>query len=262
MLDSRFNLDGKYGLIVGLANNHSIAFGCFKACINAGSSLAVTYQSEKSKEYVDAAVAPWLSSRQLQALMVCDLNDVEQVQKLFLEIRNKMPRLDFLIHSVAFAPAADLKGRVIDCSANGFLEAMRVSCYSLIQLSKYAEPLMTAGGSIVTMSYYGSEKVIPNYNIMGPVKAALEATVRELASELGSARIRVNAISPGPIKTRAAGGLPDLEGLMADAVEKSPGHRLVTIDEVGALAAFMVSDAAMAITGTTTYVDAGYHIMA
>ncbi len=264
MNESLFSLHGKTGLVVGLANNASIAMGCIRQFLSAGASLAVTYQNAAAKPYAESALKPLYSEYdgQLKIFSPCDVADQNQIDSLFTEIKNKMGRLDFMVHCVASAPPHDLHGRVIDCTRDGFLAAMDVSCYSFIRLAKSAEQFMPGGGSIITLSYYGAEKVIPNYNMMGPVKAALESAVRELASELGQKNIRVNAISPGPVPTRAASGLVDFKGLQRQAIDKSPGHRLVNIDEIGATAVFLVSDGSKAITGTTTYVDAGYHIMA
>lgn len=247
---------------MGIANTHSIAFGAAQKFIEAGAEIAVTYADSVSEPFVRKAVQPWLEAQTAPIFLPCDVRKQDQMEALFEAIRKKWGRLDFLLHSIAFAPRADLHGRVIDSSATGFAEAMDISCHSFIRVAKLAEPLMQAGGSMLTISYYGGEKVVPNYNLMGPVKAALEAVVRELASELGPSNIRVNALSPGPIETRAASGLVDFAGVMQDAVQKSPEHRLVDIAEVGAFAAFLVSDFAKALTGTIHPIDAGYHIMA
>ena len=257
-----FSLHGKKGLILGIANAQSIAFGCARAAIASGAVLAVNYQNEKSLPFVRAAVEPWIKSAAVDIFEPCDLLRCDQIDRLFDDISRRWGRLDFVIHSVAFAPQIDLHGRVLDCSRDGFLTAMDVSCYSLVKIAKMAEPLMTDGGSIVTMSYYGGEKVVPEYNLMGPVKAALDAVVRELASEMGGQKIRVNAIAPGPIFTRAASGIANFQNIASEAVKRSPEHRLATIDEVGGVAVFLVSEASRAITGTVTHVDAGYHIMA
>ncbi len=192
--------------------------------------------------------------------MPLDVTDENQCAALFGKIRQEWGRLDFILHSIAFAPKADLQGRVTDSSGEGFKTAMDISCHSLIRLARAAEPLMTAGGSILTMSYYGSEKVMPHYGIMGPVKAALEASVRYLAVELGPKNIRVNALSPGPVKTRAASGLAEFDKLMEKSANEAPLHQLVTIEQIGEAAVFLLSDKARHITGQITYVDNGYNI--
>ena len=194
------------GLIVGVANKDSIAWGCTKGLYQGGCELAITYQNEKTKEYVQ----PLVDSISCPIFMPLDVRNDVQLDALFQRIQTHWGNLDFIIHAIAFAPKSDLQGRVVDCSRDGFITAMDISCHSFIRLAKAAEPLMKDGGSLITMSYYGAKKVVKNYNLMGPVKAALETTVRYLAVELGSKKIRVNAISPGPIKTRAASGLADL----------------------------------------------------
>lgn len=244
------------GLIVGVANKDSIAWGCAKILHEAGSKLAITYQNEKTKEYVQ----PLVNSISCPIFMPLDVRDDVQLEDLFQRIETQWGKLDFIIHAVAFAPKSDLQGRVVDCSRDGFMMAMDVSCHSFIRLAKAAEPLMHAGGSLITMSYYGAEKVVKNYNLMGPVKAALETTVRYLAMELGSKKIRVNAISPGPINTRAASGLADFDQLMEKAANEAPLSQLVTIDAIGDMTAFLVSAKAQYITGQIIYVDGGYNI--
>lgn len=244
------------GLIVGVANEHSIAWGCAKVLHETGAQLAITYQNEKTKSYVEPLVARVSSP----IFMPLDVTNEEQLEHLFQTIKTNWGSLDFIIHAVAFAPKADLHGRVVDSSRDGFMVAMDISCHSLIRLAKVAEPLMTNGGSIITMSYYGAEKVVNNYNLMGPVKAALETSVRYLAMELGSKKIRVNAISPGPVNTRAASGLADFDQLMEKAAKEAPLHQLVTIDAIGEAAAFLISNKARYITGQVLYVDGGYNI--
>ena len=251
-------LRGRRGLVVGIANEHSIAFGCAAKLRAFGAELAVTYLNEKSEPYVRPL------AEELKASLVLPL-DVErpgQLEAVFDRIRETWGRLDFVIHSIAFAPRADLHGRVVDCSSAGFLQAMRVSCYSFIEMSRLAEPLMTEGGTLLTMSYYGADKVVNNYNMMGPVKAALEASTRYLAAELGEKGIRVFAVSPGPLKTRAASGIAQFDELVDAAVSRAPAHRLVEIAEVGRVVAFLVGGAASGMTGDTIYVDAGLHIVA
>ncbi|CEK11554.1 enoyl-ACP reductase FabI [Legionella hackeliae] len=244
------------GLIVGIANEDSIAWGCADVLKKAGAELAITYQSEKAKPHV-ASLAERLAC---PIFMPLDVTNDEQLQQLFQTIQTTWGQLDFVIHAVAFAPKADLQGRVVDCSREGFLLAMDISCHSLIRLAKAAEPLMKNGGSIITMSYYGSEKVVKNYNLMGPVKAALETSVRYLAVELGSKKIRVNALSPGPVKTRAASGLADFDSLMEKAANEAPLHQLVTLESIGNASLFLVTDASKYITGQVIYVDGGYNI--
>lgn len=244
------------GLIVGLANDQSLAWGCARALKAAGGELAVTYQNEKAQRHV----TPLAETLGATILMPLDVRDERQMAALFETVAARWGRLDFLLHSIAFAPKADLHGRVTDSSAEGFATAMDISCHSLIRLARHAEPLMAAGGSILTMSFYGAEKVVPGYGIMGPVKAALEASVRYLAAELGPQGIRVNALSTGPVKTRAASGLSHFDALIEKASEHAPLHQLVTIEQIGEAAAFLLSDKARYISGQTIYVDAGYSV--
>ncbi|WP_262298283.1 enoyl-ACP reductase FabI [Microvirga sesbaniae] len=251
-------LEGKVGLVVGIANDQSIAAGCAYAFQAAGASLAVTYLNEKARPYVE----PVAKSVDAAIFEPLDVETDEQLEALFSTIEARWRRLDFLLHSIAYCPKADLQGRVTDCSREGFAQAMDISVHSLIRLTRRAEPLMSAGGSILTMSYYGAEKVVDHYNIMGPVKSALEATVRYLAAELGPKGIRVNALSPGPLRTRAASGISHFDEIINEAQARAPEHRLVTIEEVGAIAACLASDASQSMTGNTAHVDAGYHIMA
>ena len=251
------NLNGKRGLVVGIANDHSIAWGCARALYEAGAELAVTYLNEKALKHV----APLASHVNASMLLPLDIEDDTQLDAVFAEIDAKWGSFDFVIHSIAFAPMADLHGRVVDSSRDGFSKAMDVSCHSLIRLARYAETRMPKGGSIITMTYEGANRVAPHYGIMGMAKAALEAATRGLAAELGAKQITVNAISPGPIATRAASGIQDFDSLMQDSMEKDPMHRLVTIEEVGGLAAFLASDAGRGITGDIIPVDAGRHII-
>jgi enoyl-[acyl-carrier protein] reductase I len=251
-------LTGKKGLIFGIANEHSVAYGCARAYRAAGADLAVTYLNEKAERYV----RPLAEELESQLTLPCDVQQPGQLEAVFEQIGAQWGRLDFLLHSIAFAPREDLHGRLVDCSLQGFSAAMDVSCHSFIRMAKLAEPLMQeAGGCLLTVSYYGAEKVIPNYGVMGPVKSALESVVRYLAAELGRQSIRVHALSPGVMKTRAASGIAGFDDLMAKSAERTPGPELASIDDIGALAAFLVSDAAKALTGNTHYVDAGYHIM-
>lgn len=248
-------LQGKKGLVVGIANDSSIAWGCAEAFRKNGAELAVTYLNEKAEKYV----RPLAEKLQSPIIMELDVTSPQQQEALFAAIKEKWGRLDFILHSIAFAPKADLTGRVTDCSVEGFCQAMDISCHSLIRLAKSAEPLMKDGGSIITMSYYGAEKVVTHYNLMGPVKAALESTAKYLAAELGQQKIRVNALSTGPVKTRAASGLTDFDRLMEESAAKAPLHQLVTLEQIGQMAAFLVSDNAQQVTGQTIYVDAGYN---
>lgn len=249
-------LKNKKGLVVGIANDGSIAWGCAKAFQGHGAQLAVTYQNDKAGEYV----RPLAETLHAPICMKLDVTKAEEQDALFEAIATKWGRLDFLLHSIAFAPKADLQGRVLDSSSEGFKTAMDVSCHSLIRLAKAAEPLMKDGGSILTMSFYGAEKVVKDYNLMGPVKAALESSVKYLSAELGQQLIRINAISTGPVKTRAASGLADFDKLMESAAQKAPLHQLVTLEQIGEMAAFLVSDNARQVTGQTIYVDAGYNV--
>jgi enoyl-[acyl-carrier protein] reductase I len=249
-------LAGKKGLVVGIANDASIAWGCAKAFRDHGAELAVTYLNEKSKTFVD----PLAQKLGASICMKLDVTQQHEQDALFAEIAYKWGKLDFLLHSIAFAPKVDLQGRVVDSSREGFSQAMDISCHSLMRLTKAAEPLMKAGGSILTMSYYGAEKVVTHYNIMGPVKAALESSVKYLSSELGRQHIRVNALSTGPVKTRAASGLADFDKLMEDTAHKAPLHQLVTLEQIGEMAAFLVSDNSRQVTGQVIYVDAGYNV--
>jgi enoyl-[acyl-carrier protein] reductase I len=251
------DLKGKKGLIAGVANADSIAYGCVRAAHAAGAELLVAYGHPKAEPHV----RPLLAEIGHPPAVLCDVTDETQMQALFEQARTLWGKLDFLVHSIAFAPKEDLHGRLIDCSSAGFHTAMEVSCFSFIRMAKLAEPLMRDGGCLLTMSYLGAEKVVENYNLMGPVKAALESAVRYLANELGPQGIRVHALSPGPLRTRAASGIAEFDKLMERAAQRSPMKRLVSIDDVGATAAFLASDAASALTGLTLYVDAGYQIM-
>lgn len=242
------------GLIVGLANEHSIAWGCAKAFHEMGAELAVTYLNEKTRGFTE----PLMAKIKAPLYLPLDVTSDEQTKAVFDTITQKWGKLDFLLHSIAFAPKDDLQGRVVDCSSAGFQMAMDISCHSLIRLARHAEPLMKDGGSIMTMSYYGAEKVIDNYNLMGPVKAALESSVRYLAHELGPQKIRVNALSPGPVLTRAASGLSHFDTLMEKAAKEAPIHQLVSLEQIGEAAAFLASDKSRNITGQTIYVDNGY----
>lgn len=251
------SLENKKGLVLGIANEHSIAYGCARAMHTEGAELAVTYLNDKAEPYV-RPLAEGLDSPLIAA---CDVTVPGQLEALYERIAATWGRLDFALHCIAYAPKADLHGRVVDCSRDGFSLAMDVSVHSFIRMARLAEPLMKEGGSLISMTYYGAEKVVDFYNLMGPVKAALEATTRYMAAELGAKGIRVNTISPGPLKTRAASGIEHFDELMEKAAARAPEHRLVSIADVGAVASFLASDKARSITGDIVYVDAGYHVM-
>ena len=250
-------LKGKKALVTGIANDQSIAWGCAKAFRLLGADLAITYLSEKAKPYVE----PLAKSLDAAILMPLDLRVDGQLEAVFAKLHRDWGTLDLLLHSIAFAPKEDLQGRVVDCSKEGFRLAMELSCWSFIRMAKLAEPLMSRGGALFTMTYYGSQMVVEHYNMMGPVKAALESATRYMAAELGPKGIRVHAISPGPLKTRAASGITEFDQLLQKAQEKAPARSLVSIDDVGIAVGFLATDAAKLITGETLYIDGGYHIM-
>ncbi|MDE1918603.1 MAG: enoyl-ACP reductase FabI [Sphingomonadales bacterium] len=252
------DLTGKRGLIVGIANDKSIAAGCAQAFAACGARLGITYLNDKAKDWV-APVAEHLNA---EWIAPCDVREPGQLEELFAKVEREWSGLDFLLHSIAFAPREDLHGRVTDSSAEGFGMAMDVSCHSFLRMAKLAEPLMKDGGCLLCVTFYGSERVVAHYNLMGPVKAALESATRYVAAELGPKGIRAHAISPGPIATRAASGIDRFDELLARAAADTPGHRPVEIEDVGALAAFLVSDAARRITGTIIPVDNGQHLLA
>lgn len=251
-------LKGAKALVTGIANEHSIAYGCAKAFRELGADLAITYLNEKSRGYVEPL------ARELEAalFMPLDVTRQEEVDALFARIGQEWGGLDILVHSLAFAPKEDLQGGLLACSAEGFGQAMDISCHSLIRLARAGAPLMQNGGTIFTMTYYGADKVVPNYNVMGPVKAALEASVRYLAYELGPRRIRVHAISPGPLQTRAASGLKDFDRMLGEAAQRAPLGELVDIMDVGYTCAFLATPLARRLSGETLYVDGGVNIMA
>lgn len=251
-------LKGRRGLVVGVANGDSIAFGCAAKLRAFGADIALTYLNDKARPHVE----PLAQQLDASLLMPLDVMQPGQMAAVFEQIRDTWGSLDFVIHSIAFAPRDDLHGRIVDCSQAGFLQAMQVSCHSFIEMAHHAEPLMNPGGALITMSYYGADKVVNNYNLMGPVKAALESSVRYMAKELGEKDIRVFAVSPGPLRTRAASGIGHFDELIDMAVTRSPGHRLVDIAEVGRTVAFLVGGGASGMTGDVVYVDAGLHIMA
>jgi enoyl-[acyl-carrier protein] reductase I len=250
-------LDGKKGLVVGIANATSIAWACAQAFKQAGAELAATWQGERARPHVQ----PLLQELGVDIQLPLDVTDDAQLLTVFDTIAQRWGQLDFVLHSVAFAPQHDLHGRVVDCSRQGFAQAMDISCHSFVRMAQLAEPLMNQGGSLMTMSYLGAQEVIPSYGMMGPVKAALESCVRYLAAELGPRGIRVNAISPGPLATRAASGLADLGAMIDDSQRRSPLKQELTVHDVGPVCAFLASDGARAISGTTQFVDGGFHVL-
>ncbi|WP_072369489.1 enoyl-ACP reductase FabI [Hyphomicrobium sp. NDB2Meth4] len=252
------DLAGKRGLVVGIANEHSIGAGCARAFREAGADLAVTYLNEKAEPFV-RPVADELSA---ELVGPCDVRIAGQLEAVFDGITKRWGRLDFLLHSIAFAPREDLHTSLVNCSADGFATAMNVSCHSFIRMAKLSLPLMTSGGCLMTVSFYGADKVVENYNLMGPVKAALESSVRYLAADLADKSIRVHAISAGPVKTRAASGIERFDELLDEVRKHTPAKKLVSIEEIGKVAAFLASDAGSPLTGSVTYADAGFHIMA
>ena len=249
-------LENKVGMIFGVANKRSIAWACADACLNHGARLAFTFQGERLREYIED-----LTENIDTILIPCDVSDQAQVDAAFEAVDKKYGRLDFLIHSIAYAPREALEGDFSATTRDAFRTALEVSAFSLTQLAFAAQPLMKDGGSIVTMSYYGSEKVVMNYNVMGVAKAALESSVRYLAADLGKSNIRVNAISAGPINTLSARGVKGMGAMLAYVAQRSPLQRNVKAADVGNTALFLVSDLSSAITGETIYVDCGYNIM-
>ncbi len=252
-----FSLEGSKALVVGIANDQSIAWGCAKALRDQGAALAVTYLNTKAEPHV----RPLAEALGAEIVMPLDVGDPAQLDALFAEIAARWGRLDTLVHSIAFCPRQDLHGRVVDCSAEGFGVAMDVSVHSFLRMIGRAEPLMPQGGTCMTVSFYGAEKVVDHYNIMGPVKAALEATVRYAAAELGPKGISVHALSPGPLRTRAASGIAEFDELLERAAQRAPTHQLATIEDVGAYAAFLASREASNLTGGVHAIDGGYSIV-
>lgn len=257
-MSNKMSLEGRKGLVVGIANDKSIAYGCAKALRELGADLCVTYMNEKSLQYM----GPLADRLGAELILPLDVSSAAEMDALFETLENTWGKLDFVIHSVAWSPLEELHGRLTDSSSEGFCKAMDISCHSFIRMAKKAEALMTDGGTLITMSYYGSEKVVDHYNMMGPIKAALESSTRYLAAELGERNIRVHSISPGPMPTRAASGIQQFDQLMDDAIARSPLHKLGTPEDVGNLAAFLVSDMGERLTGNVIYVDAGHHVMA
>jgi len=251
-------LKGKKALVVGVANEHSIAWGCAQAFRKLGADVALTYLNEKTKGYVE----PLAHEIEAPIFLPLDVAQPGQLEAVFAAVQKEWGRLDILVHSLAFAPKEDLRGGLLNCSPQGFATAMDISCHSFVRMAGLAAPLMTEGGTLFAMSYHGARKVVANYNVMGPVKAALEAACRYLAYELGPKGIRVHAISPGPLKTRAASSLKDFDLLLNEAQQRAPVGELVDIMDVGMACAYLATPYGRHITGETLYVDSGFHIMA
>jgi enoyl-[acyl-carrier protein] reductase I len=256
--DVRPVLAGQRALVVGIANEHSIAWGCARAFSELGAELAITYLDDRARPHVK----PLADAAGASVFMPLDVSTPGELEALFDTLRTRWGRLDILVHSIAFAPKEDLQGPLLECSAAGFAKAMDVSCHSFVRMARLAAPLMSGGGVMFAMTYHGAQRVVPNYNVMGPVKAALEAACRYLAFELGPRGIRVHAISPGPLRTRAAGGLKDFDVLLNDAAQRAPLGDPIDITDVGFACAYLATPYARRITGTTTYVDGGLNILA
>ena len=252
-----FALTGQKALVVGVANDQSIAWGCAQALRQQGAELAITYLNAKAEPYV----RPLAEKLGCEIIAPLDVRNEAEADAVFGEITDRWGRLDTLVHSIAFCPAADLHGRVVDCSAEGFSLAMDISVHSFLRLVRRAEPLMPRGGSCMTVSFYGGEKVVEHYNIMGPVKAALESTMRYVAAELGPKGISVHALSPGPLSTRAASGIDHFDKMLNQAAARAPTHMLASIEDVGAFAAFLASQEACNLTGGVHHIDGGYSIV-
>ncbi len=253
-----FSLAGRKALIVGVANRDSIAWGCARALRAQGADLAVTWLNDKARKHVE----PLAQELEAEIVGPLDVSRPGETEEIFGRIEERWGRLDVLLHSIAFAPKEDLHGRVVDCSAGGFAQAMDVSVHSFLRMIRLAEPLMKTGGVCLSVSFFGSSRVVRHYNMMGPVKAALESATRYAAAELGPKGIRVHALSPGPLATRAASGIDHFDDLLAEAARRAPTHQLATIADVGAMAAFLASDAARNLTGGVHDIDGGYSITA
>jgi enoyl-[acyl-carrier protein] reductase I len=252
-----FSLQDQKILVVGIANEHSIAYGCAKAFKDQGADLAITWLNAKAEPYV----RPLAEALGAEIMGPLDVTQPSETEAMFERIATQWGRLDTLLHSIAFAPKDDLHGRVIDSSAAGFALAMDVSVHSFLRMIRLAEPLMPQGGTCLSVSFFGSTRVIKHYNVMGPVKAALESAVRYAADELGEKGIRVHALSPGPLATRAASGIDHFDAMMAEAASRAPLHHLVTIEDIGAMAAFLASAEARNLTGGIHAIDGGYSIV-
>lgn len=250
-------MSGKRGLIMGLANDKSIAWGIAKVCADAGAEMAFSYQGEALKK----RVAPLAQQCDSDFLVECDVTDMDSVDAVFTEIEKRWGKLDFVVHAIGFSDKAELRGRYVDTSRDNFKMTMDISVYSFTAVAQRAEKLMSDGGSMLTMTYYGAEQVMPHYNVMGVAKAALEASVKYLAEDLGKQNIRVNAISAGPIKTLAASGIGDFRYILKWNELNSPLRRTVTIDDVGKSALYLLSDLSSGVTGENLHVDSGYHVV-
>jgi enoyl-[acyl-carrier protein] reductase I len=259
-MESKINpvLAGRKALVVGIANDQSIAYGCAKAFRAAAADLAITWLNDKARPHVE----PLATELGAEITAALDVSKPGELEALFETIRGTWGRLDLLVHSIAFAPKDDLQGGLLNCSPEGFAKAMDISCHSFVRMAKLAAPLMTDGGTMFAMSYNGANRVVPNYNVMGPVKAALEAACRYLAYELGPRGIRVHAISPGPLETRAASGIKDFELMLNEAAHKAPLGELVDIMDVGWTCAYLATPFAHRVTGGTVYIDGGANIIA
>lgn len=257
MVEATGLMKGKRGVILGVANNRSIAWGIAKACRNAGAEIALTFQGDALKKRVEPLAA------ELGGLVLghCDVTDPATLDAVFGELERQWGSIDFVVHAIAFSDKDELDGRYLETTAENFSKTMLISCYSLTAIAQRAEKLMTSGGSILTLTYYGAEKWMPHYNVMGVAKAALEASVRYLAADLGVNDIRVNAISAGPIKTLAASGIGDFRYILKWNEYNSPLRRTVTIDEVGDSALYLLSDMSRGVTGEVHHVDSGYHVV-
>ncbi len=257
MADGNQVMAGKRGLVMGVANNRSIAWGITRACADAGAELALTYQGDA----MEKRVRPLAEEAGAKLVLPCDVTDAASIDAVFATLREHWGRLDFLVHAIAFSDKSELDGRYVDTSEENFKQTLLISCYSLTAVTQRAEKLMTDGGAVLTLTYYGAEKVMPHYNVMGVAKAALEASVKYLAADLGISGIRVNAISAGPIKTLAASGIGDFRYILKWNEYNAPMRRTVTIDDVGASAVYLLSDWGRSVTGEVHHVDCGYHIV-
>jgi enoyl-[acyl-carrier protein] reductase I len=251
-------LKGAKALVTGIANEHSIAYGCAKAFHELGADLAITYLNDKARRYVE----PIATALQAPLLLPLDVAKPGELEAVFERIAAEWGKLDIVVHSIAWAPKSDLEGGLLQSSGEGFSAAMDISCHSFVRMARLAAPLMKDGGTLLSMSYYGANKVVPNYSVMGPVKAALESCARYLAYELGPKGIRVHAVSPGPLKTRAASGLKDFDLLLTEASQRAPLGELVDIMDVGFTCAFLATPYARRLSGETLYIDGGVNIMA
>ena len=252
------DLKGKRGLVVGVANEASIAAGCARAFRAAGAELALTFLNEKARPWVE----PVAQEVGAPLFLPCDVREPGQLEDVFDRITAEWGRLDFLLHAIAFAPREDLHTSVVNASAEGFATAMDISCHSFLRMARLARPLMQAGGSLITVSFYGADRVVENYNLMGPVKAALEASVRYAAADLAGEGIRAFSLSTGPVKTRAASGIDRFDALMDKIRARTPAGKLVSIEEIGTLAAFLATEAASPMSGSVVYADNGFHTTA